>query len=45
MPPSHLSVDKVSLWLMSAGDIVAIIMVLEFPPKESFNNHVKTESL
>jgi hypothetical protein len=27
------------------GDIVASIEVFEFPPRESFNNHVSTEFL
>ena len=35
---------NVSPWLTSAGLIVAIMIVLEFPPSESFRSHVRTES-
>ena len=35
---------RVSLWLTSAGLMVAIMMVLELPPSESLRSHVSTES-
>ena len=37
--------DNVSLWLISAGLIVAIMMVLELPPRESLSSQVSVESL
>ena len=40
----YLNVLNVSPWLTSAGLIVAIMIVLEFPPSESFRSHVRTES-
>jgi len=30
--------------VMTAHEIAAIMAVLEFPPNDSFNNHVKIES-
>ena len=42
---NYLKVLSVSPWFTSAGLIVAIIIVFEFPPNESFSNQVKTESL
>ena len=41
----NLSVDRVSLWFTSAGEMVAIMIVFELPPRLSFSNHVSTESL
>ena len=44
-PRIYLRVDRVSLWLTPAGEIVAIMIVLELPPRLSFKSHVRTESL
>ena len=41
---TYLNVLNVSPWLTSAGLMVAIIIVLELPPSESFRSHVRTES-
>ncbi len=41
---AYLRVDKVSLWLTSAGLMVAIMIVLELPPRESLSSQVRTES-
>ena len=41
---SHLSVDRDSSRLSVAGLIVAIMMVLLFPPRLSFRSQVSTES-
>ena len=45
IPFFYLRVDNVSLWLTPAGEMVAIMIVLELPPRLSFSNHVNTESL
>ena len=42
---AYLRVLRVSSKLYSAGDIQAIIVVLELPPKESYNIQVSFESL
>ena len=41
---AYLRVDRVSPWLTSAGEMVAIMMVLAFPPSESLSSHVSVES-
>mmetsp|Transcript_24181 Transcript_24181/g.39729 ORF Transcript_24181/g.39729 Transcript_24181/m.39729 type:complete len:279 (-) Transcript_24181:428-1264(-) len=41
---AYRRVLSVSSWLMSAGDTAAIIIVLALPPRDSFSNHVSTES-
>ena len=41
---SYLRVERVSLWLTSAGLIAAIMMVFEFPPSESLRSQVRVES-
>lgn len=42
---SYLNVLKVSPWLISAGESAANMTVFAFPPSDSFNSHVNTESL
>ena len=41
---TYLNVDRVSSQLISAGEMAAIMAVLEFPPRFSRRIHVKTES-
>lgn len=37
---ANLKVFSVSLWHDAEGDTAASIIVLQFPPKQSFNIHV-----
>lgn len=39
---AYRSVLSVSSYCTSAGEIAAIMAVLEFPPRLSFNNQVRT---
>ena len=41
---TYLNVERVSSQLISAGEMAAIMAVLEFPPRFSRRIHVKTES-
>lgn len=42
---AYLSVDKVSSWLILAGDRAAIILVFVFPPRAFCNKKVSCDSL